>query len=669
VDQSSFDRLARLLGEARDRRAGLKAALGVVLGGGAAVGALDVDVEARRKGRGGRPTGPDAGKRKHRKKTCKPACGTGYDCVKAGKQRVCDCATDVVCGDACCRVGQVCKGGACVAEPEPAQCIPAGEPCKGVGRRCCDGRVCASGQGGMIDIACYSPKTGACATTADCVFGTSCQDGSCRPGLPGPTPVGAPCAAGDTCASPAAVCTAYTADDAPGGTFCSLPLRSACSGDPSCTCYKCWYVNGGAQGTTRAARSSLNVKACCHPTGTSCTNEADCCSGLTCTNNVCTGDMCVPAGGACDPEYPCCSGSPCSGGLCPTCAAVGGSCASASCCDGLECDNDTCVAIPPCTVTVSTFSALKDALAAASTNSETAAQVICVTPGTYDFTETLTGTSKGTGSKTITIRKEGTGTVTFNGESTWDGTGTPVFCTAPNTPANCIGGRRILTLAHDAGCGGDCAGFVIKGIDFKNGAAAGASAPDYYGGCIYGTTTVTIKNAAFSRCAANYYGGAVHVEGTDYGLRNTSLTLRDVTLANNYATTYGGAIGAWTKNLSLTNVAVTDNYAGVNGGGIRNEAEVAGTTLTVNNLTMSGNAVGQSGSLKGGAGLAVSSGLTTATCSNQRNTTPWSIDDGVTAPMYDCYLEWNSSSGQATNAQATTYFANCGCKTVKGSVA
>jgi len=105
VDHGSFDRLARLLGEATDRRAGLKAALAAVLGGGAAVAALTADAEARRKGRDGNASGPGAEKRGKKRKTCKPAGGSGYDCVKVGKTRECVCATEVVCGDVCCRIG------------------------------------------------------------------------------------------------------------------------------------------------------------------------------------------------------------------------------------------------------------------------------------------------------------------------------------------------------------------------------------------------------------------------------------------------------------------------------------------------------------------------------------------------------------------------------------
>ena len=49
VDDRSFDRLARLLGEARDRRTGLKALVGGILGAGG-LAALEPAAEAGKRG-------------------------------------------------------------------------------------------------------------------------------------------------------------------------------------------------------------------------------------------------------------------------------------------------------------------------------------------------------------------------------------------------------------------------------------------------------------------------------------------------------------------------------------------------------------------------------------------------------------------------------------------
>ena len=178
MDQRRFDDLTRLLGASGTRRGGLRAALGGLLGVG--MGAFALDAEARRQRH------DDAGAdRRHRRKRCRPACTNGYECVKVGRKRACQCLSGVTCSTACCQAGQVCQDGACVA-PQPA-CIPFGETCKDTGRACCDNLVCASGQGGEDDVACWVRKTGRCATTAECVYGTVCTDGACV-GLPQPEP-------------------------------------------------------------------------------------------------------------------------------------------------------------------------------------------------------------------------------------------------------------------------------------------------------------------------------------------------------------------------------------------------------------------------------------------------------------------------------------------------
>ena len=183
MDQDRFDQIARALGAGTTRRGGLRAASGGLLSIGAGAAALDADAKDKARGRA------DGAKRKHE---CGPdaPCPTGFDCVKQGKKRRCACSTGVVCDGACCPTGQVCQSGACVV---PTACVAPGEPCKGAGKPCCDGRTCASGQGGETDVACYVHKTGACASTADCVYGTACIDGRCGFDVPPPAALGAPC--------------------------------------------------------------------------------------------------------------------------------------------------------------------------------------------------------------------------------------------------------------------------------------------------------------------------------------------------------------------------------------------------------------------------------------------------------------------------------------------
>jgi len=355
VDDRTFDRLARLLGEATNRRAGLKALAGGILGAGG-LAALDVGTDATRKVKDkvkvkdkdrDRGSGHGAGAEK-RRKTCKPACAAGFTCEKVGKKRQCVCSTGVECGaaccalgqscvdgqcraaacepacgtgyvcegttcvcptgiacaDACCAAGQTCQDGTCTGQPEPDRCIPAGEPCKQVGRQCCGGRVCSSGQGGERDVACYVPKTGACRSSADCVFGTSCADGRCAPLPPPPPPppdpvsqLGAACnPQTNVCTAPGTVCTPYTGDHPVGlsGSYCTLPLGMTCTGDPDCTCYSCGYPEGSFAG--RAGRSrrdrresrAARPKACCGPSGFPCGKDGDCCEDHACSAGLCT---------------------------------------------------------------------------------------------------------------------------------------------------------------------------------------------------------------------------------------------------------------------------------------------------------------------------------------------------------------------------------------------
>jgi len=633
VDQRSFDRLARLLGEATDRRAGLKAAFGALLGAGGAAALADAEAKKNR----GRDAGPEAGKKK-RGKTCKPACGSGFDCVKVGKTRECVCATGVTCGEACCRVGEACEDGQCAAAPEPVECIAAGEPCKGVGRACCDGRVCASGQGGMTDVACYVPKTGACTTRTDCVYGMACVGGRCAP----PAPVeqlGGACdaAAQQLCAYSGATCAAYTEPGAPGGTYCTLPVGMTCTGDPDCTCYKCFYPNGWASGGSRSGRASANTKACCYPSGQACQNDNQCCTGLSCVNGTCGGTICTPPGGDCT-ATPCCDGT-CSNGVCPggfTCAAIGGSCASASCCDGLACAGEVCAA---CTVTVSDFAEFQTALANASASTD--ATVICVRPGTYAFTQTLTGTSISPTNK-ITIVKLGTGGAIFDGGAAWSGT----------MPSPTVTGGRRLLILESSGCTGSCAGFEIDGIEFRNGNAN----PDRSGdaGCLRANVDTRIRNGRFWRCKA-YDGGAIWNDRTGND-DATTMTVQNVTFESNLATNNGGVFYV-DSNLTLIGSTMTGNVSQNGRGGVIFSSS-EGNTFTLDGVTMTGNsAVTNQTAGRGGAGINMGYLANTFVCRNQQTgPTTWSIDNNVTAqstPPADCVVD---------EPGAATLFAGCGCK-------
>jgi len=530
VDQGSFDRLARILGGATDRRAGLKAALGTLLGAGGAAAALEAEA---RKGRG-KDAGPEAGKKKRRK--CKPDCGSGYECVKGE----CVCPTGVICGEACCRIGQVCEGDACIAEPEPVQCIPAGEPCKGVGRACCDGRVCASGQGGMTDVACYSPKTGACTTATDCVYGMACVSGRCAP--PAPAGLAAPCdaAAQQLCTTPGAVCTAYTSTSAPTGTFCTLPVGAICTGDPECTCYKCSLPNDGMQGSGGSGRASENTKVCCFPQGQQCRSETQCCRGLSCVNGICANAR-------------------------------------------------TCTVNLTAGDPAKSYQDLKAALLAAQDNPEDATKnPVYVGTGTWVFpgdsnpglASTLKILSKSS-TTPVKIFACGDGPVAFDGGASPSFTNTttaPVGTEWPTLAAN--SGHGILWLDDDSGCGANCKGFEIDGIDFQN---ANSSRDGSSAGAItaFGPP-VKLSNSTVARCK-NGTGG-IHTTG--------KLTLENVTIRQCYGNGTSQTAGALfvQEPSELNNVTIAYNgatrflpggvWANLNSG---IELKLTGTTSITNN--------------------------------------------------------------------------------------
>jgi len=199
MDDRRFDQLARALGGASTRRRALAALAGIAAGLGAA--------------------GKDAEAKKGRRK-CDPACPAGQTC----RQGACTCDNGgTVCGASCCADGQTCQSGTC-ADPLP-QCLAFGASCKNAGVPCCDGTVCASGQGGTGDIACYRPAGAACATTAECVFDSTCKDGVCVANpQPQPQPACVPSfpVTGDAAANGRALQAAWDAAKTASGTVITL---------------------------------------------------------------------------------------------------------------------------------------------------------------------------------------------------------------------------------------------------------------------------------------------------------------------------------------------------------------------------------------------------------------------------------------------------------------
>ncbi|MFM9108899.1 MAG: hypothetical protein ACKOWF_19610 [Chloroflexota bacterium] len=215
MDQTAFDRLARLLGGAATRRAGLRAALGALAGGGAGTlaGTLaatlteaknkdnntDRDTSRKGRGRGRGHDGKDRGK-DGREKTpgAEGPCGDGsIDQNRCKKHK--DCCTGY------CQRKHKGKNG-------ESRCR-----CKQAGRPCTENRNCCN---------------------------ESCVDGFCggRPTPPTPAvtiPTGKACVAErDTCAAANATCIPYDRGTKK-GTYCLLPFEAQCTADDECVNASC----------------------------------------------------------------------------------------------------------------------------------------------------------------------------------------------------------------------------------------------------------------------------------------------------------------------------------------------------------------------------------------------------------------------------------------------
>jgi hypothetical protein len=100
-------------------------------------------------------------------------------------------------------------------------------------------------------------------------------------------------------------------------------------------------------------RASRNVCGCV-PVGDPCSTNLPCCGGLGCSSGTCgAGNTCLANGSAVDPNRPCCSGSQ-SGGFCvgpAVCHPQGTSCVDQlNCCSGSGCWNGVCQCVPTNTV-------------------------------------------------------------------------------------------------------------------------------------------------------------------------------------------------------------------------------------------------------------------------------------------------------------------------------
>lgn len=264
MEQSSFDRIARALGGAVDRRAGLKAALAATFG-------LAVSDAAARPARGGKGKGDGKARKDGKRPNASGPCGDGS--IKANS-----CQED---GDCCTEICQRKRNGK-----------------KGAGRCRCvnEGRPCDK------DVNCCS--RGGQALT--------CASGRCRGAK---IATGEPCSAGDICASKNATCTEY-ASGTPTGTYCLLSAGSPCAANGDCVSGNC------ANGTCNA--KAPNGGAC--KSTADCASSTASCTGYTLGADSPAGNFCLlPAGQTCDADDDCASGF-CTGVCEPCTVCKGGNC-------------------------------------------------------------------------------------------------------------------------------------------------------------------------------------------------------------------------------------------------------------------------------------------------------------------------------------------------------
>ncbi|MFM9105364.1 MAG: hypothetical protein ACKOWF_01540 [Chloroflexota bacterium] len=191
MDQSSFDRIARLLGGAASRRAGLRAALGSLFGLSAAMPGAEADAR--------RAAGKDQGTGKGRNR--KPAKPEGPCGDRTRKDNLC--TKDSQCCTGYCKKGLKNKDG-----KGRCRCLKKNQACK-PSQTCCGRR--------------------------------SCTNGRCASGIP----TGQKCTASDVCKNKEATCTVYTAIGQPKTTHCLLADGKACAAGADCVSA---YCGGGVCG-------------------------------------------------------------------------------------------------------------------------------------------------------------------------------------------------------------------------------------------------------------------------------------------------------------------------------------------------------------------------------------------------------------------------------------
>lgn len=191
--------------------------------------------------------------------------------------------------------------------------------------------------------------------------------------------------------------------------------------------------------------------------------------------------------------------------------------------------------------------------------------------------------------------------------------------------------------------------------------------------------TATLTDVEISGNAAQY-GGGIHVDG------DATLTLTDSTLANNGATSHGGALCfdgrgtvencGFTENgaqygggihvgnsgaLTVVGAEIVANTASVSGGGI----DVGGdATLTLTDSLVDGNkATSETGGAYGGVAVAGTATLTNCAITGNVGGGAF-VKQGATATLTACVVSENTASGDGGGLYVKGFAELNGCEII-----
>jgi len=220
-----------------------------------------------------------------------PCCADSY-CLPSGR---CGCnVLGQTCGVAACCDGFACVAGLCRYE----QCQPLGTQCIG-DTDCCSGGCVAGVCCGLAGADC-GPGSACCNTAEGLICDTTNHCSDCLGG-------GDACTSGSQCCPGSTCMVNNTCCELPGGAC--TDAAQCCGQYPRCTnagqCCKAAFDSCAADSECCSGDCDALGDCTCHPNGSPCGTQPDCCVGLTCNAGVC----CGAASSSCQADGECCSGT------------------------------------------------------------------------------------------------------------------------------------------------------------------------------------------------------------------------------------------------------------------------------------------------------------------------------------------------------------------------